>query len=82
VLADLPRSTEDAIVSGCLLAQAGAVERFFKHVAQDPRARCLLSGGAAAQLADVLDLPLLQVDSLVLDGLRRAAFAAGDVGLE
>lgn len=74
-LVELPRSTEEAIVSGCLLAQAGAIERFFVHVAQDARCRCLLSGGGAAQLAGILDLPLLQVDNLVLEGLRRAAFA-------
>lgn len=81
VLADLPRSTEEAIVAGCMLAQAGAIDRFFKHIAQDPRARCMLSGGAAAPLADLLDLPLLQIDNLVLEGLRMAAFANAKAGL-
>ena len=75
-LVELPRSTEEAIVSGCLLAQAGAVERLFAHIARDPRARCVLSGGAAALLAGVLEMPLLRVENLVLEGLRRAAFPA------
>jgi len=78
---ELPRSTDEAIVSGCLLAQAGAVDRLFRSVAQDPRARCLLSGGAAAPIARVLDSPLLRVDNLVLEGLRRAAFAT-QAGIE
>lgn len=73
--ARLPQSTDEAIVSGCLMAQAGAIERFFAPLAHDPRARCLLSGGAATLLAGVIDLPLLHVDNLVLEGLRRAAFA-------
>lgn len=73
--ARLPQSTDEAIVSGCLMAQAGAIERFFAPLAHDPRTRCLLSGGAATLLAEVIDLPLLQVDNLVLEGLRRAAFA-------
>lgn len=72
---ELPRTTEEAIVSGCLLAQAGAIERVFAQIAGDARARCLLSGGGAELLAGALDLPLRQVDNLVLEGLRRAAVA-------
>lgn len=74
-LTELPRSTDEAIVTGCLLAQAGAIERVFAHIAPDPRACCLLSGGGAAPLAGALDVPLLRVDNLALEGLRRAAFA-------
>lgn len=81
-LVDLPRSTEEAIVAGCLLAQAGAVERFFARIAQDPRARCLVSGGAAALLAGALDLPVLRVDNLVLEGLRRSAFSSTKMEME
>lgn len=74
-LVELPRTTDEAIVSGCMQAQAGAVERFFRPVAHDPRARCVLSGGAAAMLAGMLALPVLRVDELALEGLRCAAFA-------
>lgn len=73
--AELPRSTEEAIVAGCLHAQVGAIERMFARIASDARACCLLSGGAAAPLAGALTVPLQRVDNLVLDGLRRAALA-------
>lgn len=78
--AEFPRSTDEAIVSGCLAAQAGAVERMFRRIAGEARACCLLSGGGADLLAPALDLPLRRVDNLVLEGLRRAAFAGADPG--
>lgn len=64
-----PRNTADAIVSGCLQAQAGAVERMFAQIAGQSDALCLLSGGAAERFADLLDLPLRRVNNLVLIGL-------------
>ncbi len=67
----LPRNTMDAIVSGCLHAQAGAIERMFEQVAADPGARCLVSGGAAGQFFELLRLPKSKVDNLVLEGLAR-----------
>ena len=66
-----PRRTADAIVSGCLHAQLGAIERMFRVVAADPDALCLLNGGAAASLAPHLECPLRVVDNLVLEGLAR-----------
>ncbi len=69
----LPRNTMDAIVSGCLHAQAGAVERLYRQL--PPGSPCLLSGGGAAQLDECLDpaLPVRRVDYLVLEGLARVA---------
>ena len=61
----------DAIVSGCLQAQAGAVERMFEQVAAYSGAICLVSGGAAGQLFDLLRVPKRHVDNLVLEGLAR-----------
>jgi len=67
----LPRNTEDAIVSGCLQATAGAIERMFAQLADQPGAVCLLSGGAAENLAPLLGIPCLGSDNLVLQGLAR-----------
>ncbi|MBZ0124983.1 MAG: type III pantothenate kinase [Rhodocyclaceae bacterium] len=69
--AGLPRNTMDAIVSGCLHAQAGAVERMFEQVAAHPGAVCLVGGGAAGQFFDLLRMPKRRVDNLVLEGLAR-----------
>jgi len=66
-----PRSTADAIETGCLLAQAGAVERLFATL--KPGAVCVLSGGAASRLATQLRIPVRLVDNLVLEGLIRIA---------
>jgi type III pantothenate kinase len=65
---DVPRNTDDAIVSGCLHATLGAIERMF-HLLDDAQARCVLTGGAAAQLEPLLSLPARRVDNLVLEGL-------------
>jgi len=70
-----PRDTADAIVSGCLNAQAGAIERVFRHM-DAPGSVCLLSGGAADELEPLLDIPFQRIDNLVLDGLHRIARAA------
>jgi type III pantothenate kinase len=68
--AELPRNTMDAIVSGCLQAQAGAIERMFERVAAAD-AICLLSGGDADRFFDLLRMPKRRVDNLVLEGLAR-----------
>lgn len=68
-----PRRTDDAIFSGCLEAQLGAVERAFARIAAEPGAQCLLFGGAAPLLAEQLAVPCRRVDTLVLDGLHRLA---------
>ena len=68
-----PRSTDDAITSGCLEALAGAIERAYARL---PRpAVCLLSGGNGDRLAPLLGIPCRPVDNLVLEGLRRLADA-------
>lgn len=68
-----PRRTVDAIRSGCLQAQAGAVERMFRQIAAAPDALCLLGGGAADAFAGLLDVPLRRADNLVLTGLGAVA---------
>jgi len=67
----VPRNTADAIESGCLLAQAGAIERAF--AAMEPGATCVLAGGAAGRIAPHLSIPVRLVDNLVLEGLVRIA---------
>lgn len=68
-----PRNTMDAIVSGCLHAQAGAIERMFARVSAEGEAVCLLTGGAAYRIAPCLDIPCRIEETLVLDGLLRFA---------
>src|SRR5882672_2756889 len=66
-----PRNTADAIETGCLLAQAGAIERAFATM--EPGAVCVLSGGAADRIARHLGISVRLVDNLVLEGLIRIA---------
>jgi len=66
-----PDNTDDAIVSGCLHAQAGAIERLYRQL--PAAAPCLLAGGGAERLQPLLALPVQRVDDLVLLGLTRAA---------
>ena len=66
-------NTEDAITSGCLAAQAGAIER---AVAEHDGAHCLLSGGAAHLVAPRLRAAATLVDNLVLIGLQVVAGSA------
>ena len=69
---DLPTCTADAITMGCLHAQAGAIERMYRHVGDLPGASCLLNGGAASQIAPLMGVPLRLIDNLVLDGVAVA----------
>lgn len=66
-----PRRTADAIETGCVLAQAGAIERL--HAGMEPGAACVLSGGNAAKIATALRIETRLVDNLVLEGLLRIA---------
>jgi type III pantothenate kinase len=66
-----PRNTQDAIETGCLSAQAGAIERAHAHLPAG--AACLLSGGNAAKVAAALRIGARVVDNLVLEGLLRIA---------
>jgi len=66
----LPTNTDDAIVSGALLATAGSIDRMARHAAGD-HFSILLSGGASRPLLPLLTLPTRFVDMLVLEGLAR-----------
>jgi len=72
-LREEPRNTADAIESGCLHAQAGAVERLRARLGPD--AACLMSGGAAAAIVPLLSFPVRFVEHLVLEGVARLAAA-------
>src|SRR5471030_1279712 len=63
-------NTDDAILSGCLAAQAGAIER---AVRMHGATACLLSGGAAPRIALALFIPFQLVDNIVMHGLQTAA---------
>lgn len=67
--AEDPRCTADAIESGCLHAQAGAIERMFSRL--EAGAVCLLSGGNAQRILPFLNIPVRTVDNLALEGLVR-----------
>ncbi len=66
-----PRNTADAIFSGCLQAQIGAVERMHAALRAESDALCLLTGGAAPCLAPHLSIPFQLMENLILDGLVR-----------
>lgn len=72
-----PCNTADAIASGCLHAQAGAVERMYRLIAGQPQAACLISGGGAAPLAAALEIPHRHIENLVLKGLAVIATTSG-----
>ncbi len=63
-------NTDDAILSGCLAAQAGAIERACGLLGAG---LCILSGGAARYIAPALTVPHKLVDNIVLVGLHAAA---------
>lgn len=70
-------NTDDAIVSGCLAAQAGAIERACvlhpAHADAGREVQCILSGGAAAYIGPQLSVAYRFVDNLVLIGLATVA---------
>ena len=65
----LPTNTDDAIVSGAIHATLGAIER--QCTTLGAATPCLLSGGAAAELAPHLSMPQRLIENLVLEGLAR-----------
>lgn len=67
-------NTGDAIRSGCLSAQAGAIERASRL---HGNALCMISGGAAPHIAPALSTPHRLVDNIVLVGLHAAATFTG-----
>lgn len=62
-------NTDDAILTGCLAAQAGAIERAFElHQAVE----CIISGGAAPYIAPAVPVPHRHVENIVMIGLHAA----------
>lgn len=66
-----PDRTQDAIFSGCLNAQLGAIERMRSQLPAD--APVLLAGGAAPALRAHIAAPVIETPDLVLEGLLRTA---------
>lgn len=67
-------NTEQAIISGCIAAQTGAIERAVRqHRKQYADVRCILTGGAGAYLTSHLAEPHERLDNLVLIGLHVLA---------
>src|SRR5450830_1405989 len=65
-------TTDDAILAGCVNAQAGAIERACDQLDAD---LCLLSGGAARYVAPALAVPHRLIDNIVLLGLHAASLS-------
>jgi type III pantothenate kinase len=70
-----PTDTGAAVASGIALAQAGVVagmrERLARHTGKT--VTVLLSGGARAVLASLLEPPVVEADDLILEGLAWIA---------
>lgn len=69
-LQDFPRNTADAITSGVLWANIGAIQHQFTLLSSQYETSCLLSGGAASSIMPLLNLQAEQVDDLVLHGMH------------
>lgn len=67
-------NTQDAIISGCINAQIGAVMRALEHL-HHPEARCIFSGGAAQYIAPHMPRACQQIENLVLIGLAVSHLA-------
>lgn len=65
----LPRNTEDAIVSGAIEAQVGAIERMRARIRTSENPLCIVSGGASRALLEHLERPRRWIENLTLDGL-------------
>ncbi len=72
-----PTNTDDAIISGAIHATLGAIERLLATLGDDRL--CLLSGGAAAELAPHLGVPHRLINNLVLEGLARYSRACSSI---
>lgn len=68
-----PRCTDDAIVTGAIEAQVGAIERAFSRL-PGRDAVCVISGGNADVLSPRLVIPHRLAQNLPLEGLRKLAF--------
>jgi type III pantothenate kinase len=76
-----PTNTGDALYSGAIQAIAGAVAEMRRHLARDGAdVRCLISGGAAEEIAPHLAAPVEIVELLVLEGVLALAEAEAGAG--
>jgi type III pantothenate kinase len=77
--APFPANTADAIATGVLDALCGAVERMAQRLKDQwgDAPHCVVSGGAAHELAPRLNLKVELVDNLVLEGLLAIAHDTG-----
>lgn len=68
-------NTDQAIVSGCINAQVGAIARAYEalHKMHQQPVSCVISGGAAPYLLAHLPMPVEHVENLVLTGLSVVA---------
>ncbi|MBC3920431.1 type III pantothenate kinase [Undibacterium sp. CY18W] len=73
-------NTDQAIVSGCISAQVGAIRRAVSMLEEQQKqsVSCVISGGAAPYLLAHLSLPYQHVDNLVLTGLFVVAQSSPD----
>jgi type III pantothenate kinase len=62
-----PRSTADAIETGCRIAQVAAIERAYRRLPEG--AACVVSGGGADEIIALLDFRVEAVEHLVLEGI-------------
>lgn len=65
---DFPCNTADGMLTGALRATTGAIRGMYGALGV-AGAACLLTGGAADRVVAHLDLPVVQLDDLVLQGL-------------
>ena len=70
-----PSHTQDAMHSGIISASLGAIEKMRNTlvIAGHTDPICIISGGAASQLAPHLASPVMQIENLVLEGLLQIA---------
>jgi type III pantothenate kinase len=70
---DFPTCTGDALYSGAIHAVTGAIGGMLARLSGEPR--CLIAGGAAAEIAPYVGITAEVVDNLVLEGVLELAEA-------
>jgi type III pantothenate kinase len=70
-----PINNADAVFSGAVQAVSGAIEQMRQRLGADPAPKCLISGGAADEIAPHLTAPVEVVDNLVIEGVLALATA-------
>lgn len=72
ITAPFANNTVDAIISGCIAAQVGAISTALtlqRRQHPEMEIKCILTGGSAGVIAPYLSTPYEKVDHLVLTGL-------------